>query len=88
MIPSGCEVAVAQYSGPACRMPAAHRLQPSRVMRSASDNSYLEDMFSILRFRKRTLVSFRRFVILNAWQRREAHELQDPAGSTQPMRAF
>jgi hypothetical protein len=52
------------------------------------DNSYLEDVFSILRFRKRSMVSFRRFVILNVWDRRNANALHDSEDSTQPMRAF
>ena len=58
-------------------------------MRSAhGENSYLEDMFSILRFRKRTMVSFRQFVILNVRQRRNTNPMRDPDGATQPMRVF
>jgi hypothetical protein len=53
-----------------------------------SENSYLEDVFSILRFRKRSMVSFRRFVIMNVWDRRNANALLDPTGTTQPMRVF
>ena len=58
-------------------------------MRSArSDNSYLEDVFSILRFRKRSVVSFRQFVILNVRHRRNANLLHDAEGPTQPMRVL
>jgi hypothetical protein len=45
-------------------------------------------MFSILRFRKRSMVSFRKFVILNVRQRRNANVLRDAEGPTQPMRVF
>ena len=56
-------------------------------MRSAcGENSYLEDVFSILRFRKPRLVSFRRFVILNVRQRCNANVMRDGEDVTQPMR--
>jgi hypothetical protein len=58
-------------------------------MRSSPGHiSHLEDVFSILRFRKRSMVSFRKFVILNVRQRRNANVLQDAEGPTQPMRVF
>jgi hypothetical protein len=55
-------------------------------MWSESDESnYLEDMFSILRFRRRGVASFRKFVILHA--RGFAKVLHAPESATQPLRA-
>ena len=48
----------------------------------------LEDVFSILRFRRfrrRGMVSFRKFIILSA---QVANELQDTEGPTQPLRVM
>jgi hypothetical protein len=46
-------------------------------MRSVSgDGNHLEDVFSILRFRRRGVVSFRRFVILYAHAGLDANALR------------
>jgi hypothetical protein len=49
--------------------------------------SHLEDMFTILQFRRRPLVSFRRFVVLHA-QCPDANSLHDEESSTQPLRVL
>ena len=55
----------------------------------ASDRlSFLENAFSILRFRSRGLLSFRRFIIMSLWSGQGAHEARDDVADTQPMRAF
>jgi len=51
------------------------------------ETSYLEDVFSILRFRRRGVVSFRRFVILSL-RDGLAHALRDGEGTTQPLRVM
>jgi hypothetical protein len=57
-------------------------------MRSDSgERQYLEDAFSILRFRRRNLVSFRQFVILNA-RHDDANALRTAEAATQPLRAL
>lgn len=48
---------------------------------------YLEEAFNIRRFRRRTLVSFRRFVILNA-QQANANALRPEDSTTQPLRVL
>jgi hypothetical protein len=56
---------------------------------AASDRlSFLENAFSILRFRSAGLVSFRRFIIMTLWSGQGAHEVHDDVADTQPMRAF
>jgi hypothetical protein len=56
---------------------------------AASDRlSFLENAFSILRFRSSGLLSFRRFIILTLWSGQGAHELHAEVEDTQPMRAF
>ncbi|HET7503659.1 MAG TPA: hypothetical protein VFK02_21710 [Kofleriaceae bacterium] len=58
-------------------------------MRSDSgERRQLENAFSILRFRRRGVVSFRRFVVLNAWPSRSTHDLQFEGATTQPMRTM
>jgi hypothetical protein len=55
----------------------------------ASDRlSFLENAFSILRFRSRGLVSFRRFIVMSLWPGQGAQEARDEVADTQPMRAF
>ena len=64
-------------------------LAASEGMWSESDKSnYLEDVFSVLRFRRRGVVSFRKFVILNAWHGKTATVLRDAEGPTQPVRVL
>jgi len=46
--------------------------------------NYLEEVFCILQFRRRGLVSFRRFVILRAC--RTANRLREEEADTQPLR--
>lgn len=53
---------------------------------ASGENSYLEDVFGILRFRKRSLVSFRRFVILKLLPPQGANGLPETEACTQPMR--
>jgi hypothetical protein len=55
-------------------------------MRIESGEAYLEDVFSILRFRRRGVVSFRKFVILYARPGCDANALRMAEGPTQPMR--
>jgi hypothetical protein len=50
--------------------------------------SFLENAFSILRFRNRGLVSFRRFIIMSLWSGQGAQEARYEIADTQPMRAF
>ena len=50
--------------------------------------SFLENAFSILRFRNRGVVSFRRFIVMNIWSGHDAHDVRDTLGDTQPMRVF
>ena len=47
---------------------------------------YLEKVFSILRFRRRGVESFRRFIVLNVWSGQNANELRDAYPTTQAMR--
>lgn len=60
-------------------------LAPSPSMRHEHRTSALENAFSILRFRRSRVVSFRRFVVLRAGDR-GAHDLRFEEGATQPMR--
>jgi len=53
---------------------------------ASGESNYLEDVFSVLRFRRRGVVSFRKFVILNARRGRNARLLHDAEGPTQPLR--
>jgi hypothetical protein len=48
----------------------------------------LENAFSILRFRTRGVVSFRRFIVLSLWSGQNAIDLHQAVGDTQPMRAL
>jgi hypothetical protein len=50
--------------------------------------SFLENAFSILRFRRKGVVSFRRFVVMTLWSGRNAMDLREDVADTQPMRAF
>jgi hypothetical protein len=50
------------------------------------DSKFLEDAFSILRFRRRGVVSFRKFVILNAQPGGTANALHGSEAKTQPLR--
>jgi hypothetical protein len=54
-------------------------------MRADGDRKQLEEVFSVLRSRRRGPVSFRKFVILGA---REANALRTPEGATQPLRVL
>lgn len=56
-------------------------------MRPDSERTCLEDAFSILQFRRRALVSFRRFVILHAPQS-NANALRSENAPTQPLRVL
>lgn len=49
---------------------------------------FLENVFSILRFRNLGLLSFRRFVVMNIWSGHGTHRVRDALGDTQPMRVF
>jgi hypothetical protein len=51
------------------------------------ERQYLEDAFSILRFRRRNLVSFRQFVILHA-RYDDANALRTAEAVTQPLRVL
>jgi hypothetical protein len=53
----------------------------------SGESKYLEDAFSILRLRRRGVVSFRRFVILNARRGGDANALHAEKAATQPLRA-
>jgi len=56
---------------------------------AASDRlSFLENAFSILRFRASGPVSFRRFIIMSLWSGQGAQEPREDVADTQPMRAF
>jgi hypothetical protein len=58
-------------------------------MRSESDESkYLEDAFDVLRFRRRGVVSFRRFVVLYAGSAETANALRIGEDATQPLRVL
>lgn len=58
-------------------------------MRSDSrDLRFLENAFSILRFRRRGVVSFRRFVVLAGRPAQTAHEVHADATTTQPLRGM
>jgi hypothetical protein len=54
-------------------------------MRLEAQASALENAFSILRFRRSRVISFRRFVVLHASDR-SVHGLRFEEGGTQPMR--
>jgi hypothetical protein len=56
------------------------------VLTASAESNYLEDVFSILRFRRRGVVSFRKFVILSVRRRQNAKVLRDAEGPTQPLR--
>jgi hypothetical protein len=58
------------------------------VLTASAESNYLEDVFGILRFRRRGVVSFRKFVILNVWRRQDAKVLRDDEGPTQPVRVL
>ena len=49
-------------------------------------SKHLEDAFSVLRFRRRGVVSFRKFVILNVRRRSNASGQHLEEAVTQPMR--
>jgi len=57
-------------------------------MRTAcGDGTGLEDVFNILRFRRRRgVVSFRKFVVLNVRPSCDANGLHIDEGETQPLR--
>lgn len=57
-------------------------------MGASDGSSFLENAFSILRFRSRGLVSFRRFIVMSLWSGQGAHAERDEVADTQPMRAF
>jgi hypothetical protein len=50
------------------------------------DISSLENAFFILRFRRRSVVSFRHFTILTVWPLQDANEVRDADAGTQPLR--
>jgi hypothetical protein len=52
------------------------------------DANCLEDVFSVLRFRRRGMVSFRKFIILNAQHGPEANALHLEEAATQPLRVL
>jgi hypothetical protein len=52
----------------------------------SGERQFLEEAFNILRFRRRTLVSFRRFVILHA--RHDANAMHGDDSATQPLRVL
>jgi hypothetical protein len=54
-------------------------------MHGDGGNDPLEEVFSVLRFRRRGPVSFRKFIILSA---SEANALRSPEGETQPLRVL
>lgn len=58
------------------------------VLTASAESNYLEDVFSILRFRRRGVVSFRKFVILNVGRRQDPKVLRDDEGPTQPVRVL
>ena len=53
----------------------------------SGERKYLEEAFTILRFRRRTVVSFRRFVILHALHC-DANALRAEDTTTQPLRVL
>jgi hypothetical protein len=53
----------------------------------SGERQYLEKAFSILRFRRQNLVSFRRFVILNA-RRGDAKPVRPEEAAMQPLRVL
>ena len=55
-------------------------------MGNGSQRRHLENVFSILRFRHRGVVSFRRFVVLGVQPGRNANAVHDELAFTQPMR--
>jgi hypothetical protein len=58
-------------------------------MRSDSiERRYLENAFSILRFRRRGVASFRRFVVLHAWPAGITNAVHGDALATQPVRVL
>jgi hypothetical protein len=58
------------------------------MRRDSDERTWLEDAFSILQLRRRTLVSFRQFVILHARQARpgNANALRAEDATAQPLR--
>ena len=54
----------------------------------SDEANYLENAFSILRFRNRGVVSFRRFVILHVRPNARANELHGNQQATQPLRVM
>lgn len=55
-------------------------------MQFACEETPLENVFSILRFRSRGLVSFRWFVVMRADPEQDARDLRADLAATQPMR--
>lgn len=53
----------------------------------SGERQYLENAFSVLRFRRRNLVSFRQFVILNA-RHDDANAMRTGEAPTQPLRVL
>jgi hypothetical protein len=53
-----------------------------------SERRYLENAFSILRFRRRGVVSFRRFVVLSGRPGQTANDMHLGDAATQPMRVM
>jgi len=71
-----------------CRTPPGLSLAASGCMGPDSGRrQYLEEAFTILRFRRRSLVSFRRFVILPA-RGDDANTLRIDRAATQPVRVL
>ena len=56
------------------------------IASSEAPLEFLENVFSILRFRSRGVVSFRRFVVMYADDEIGAHDQRADAAVTQPMR--
>jgi hypothetical protein len=56
--------------------------QPGGMRRPRGESNHLEHAFRILRFRRRGVVSFRRFVILNG---RDADALRSSEAALQPL---
>jgi hypothetical protein len=54
--------------------------------RDNDDLSTLENAFSILRFRRRGVVSFREFTVLTLWPIGDANDLPEPEEETRPLR--
>ncbi|HEY0483662.1 MAG TPA: hypothetical protein VGD37_39355 [Kofleriaceae bacterium] len=55
---------------------------------ACGDGNCLEDVFSVLRFRRRGMVSFRKFIILNAQRGPDANALHLEEAATQPLRVL